>query len=81
MLERDRRHGVFPSKGMIPFRVPQPAGTIHVRFLQRGPVAEAEVADGEGWRSVLTVEEAEVIAGWLIKLQLEGKLSVSLARG
>jgi hypothetical protein len=73
--------GVFPSKGMIPFQVPQPAATLHVRFLQRGPVAEAEVADGEGWRSVLSVEEAEVIAGWLIKLQLEGKLSVSLARG
>lgn len=73
--------GVFPSKGMIPFRVPQPASTLHVRFLQRGPVAEAEIADGESWRSVLTVEEAEVIAGWLIKLQLEGKLSVALARG
>jgi hypothetical protein len=73
--------GVFPSKGMIPFRVPQPAATLHVRFLQRGPVAEAEIADGEGWRSVLSTEEAEVIAGWLIKLQLEGKLSVALARG
>lgn len=73
--------GVFPSKGMIPFRVPQPAATLYARFLQRGPVAEAEVQEGEGWRSVLSVEEAEVIAGWLIKLQLEGKLSVALARG
>jgi hypothetical protein len=72
---------VFPSKGMIPVRVPQPAATLQARFLQRGPVAEAEIADGDGWRGILTVEEAEVIAGWLIKLQLEGKLSVALARG
>lgn len=73
--------GVFPSKGIIPFKVPQPAASLSVRFLQRGPVAEAEVVEGAAWRSVLSVEEAEVIAGWLIKLQLEGKLSVTLARG
>ena len=77
----ERPPGVVPSKAHLPLRVPGRGPPLLARFLQRGPVAEAEVEDGEGWRNVLAPDEAERIAGWLLKLQLDGRLQVDVVPG
>lgn len=71
-------HPVLPMKGMIPFLLP---GGALIRLLQRGPVMELELADAEAFRSVLTVEEAERIAGHFVALRLQGRLELELAGG
>jgi hypothetical protein len=67
---------VWPVKGMLP--MPTPIGL--ARWLQRGPIMEAEVADGAGFRNVLTKEEAERLTGHLLALKLAGKVELELAR-
>ncbi len=83
LRERVRSGGeALPVKGIIPVLVPvEGAGERLVRFVERGPVMEAELADGAAWRNLLSTEEAEALAGWLLKLKLEGKVELELARG
>lgn len=64
------RAEVWPLKGMLVI----PLG----RFRQRGPVMEVEVADGEGFRNVLTQDEAERVLGALLSLKLEGRIELVL---
>jgi len=75
------RSAVLPIKGFIPLFVPGPAGRDFVRLLQRGPVMEAELAEGDGFRSVLAAEEAERIAGHLLRLKVEGKIDLDVEMG
>jgi len=52
-----------------------------VRWLERGAVMEAEVADGDGFRNMLTVHEAEQLTGALLSLKLDGRIELELVRG
>ena len=66
---------VLPLKGFLPVFVPRPGGgEDFFRLLQRGVVLEVEVAEGEGFRGVLTREESERFAGHLLRLNLRGRL-------
>ncbi len=71
-----RLEGVWPVKGMLP--MPTPFG--FARWLQRGAVMEAELADGESFRNVLTREEAEQLTGLLLAHKLAGRLEFELVR-
>lgn len=71
------RARIWPVKAMIP--MPAPFGL--VRWLERGPVMEAELADGDGFRNLLTQAEAEQVTGALLTLKLEKKLELELVRG
>ena len=42
---------------------------------------EVEVAEGPGFRSILTREESERFAGHLLRLKLEGKLELEVEAG
>ncbi|MDP1824820.1 MAG: hypothetical protein Q8L48_16310 [Archangium sp.] len=68
---------VWPVKGMIPLTLPD--GT-WLRWISRGAVLEAEVQDGEGFRNLLTHEEAERVTGLLLSHKLAGKLELELVR-
>ncbi|WP_308809639.1 hypothetical protein [Archangium lansingense] len=73
---------VLPVKGFLPVFVPRPeGGEDFFRLLQRGPVMEVEVAEGPGFRGVLTREESERFAGHLLRLKLEGKLELEVEAG
>lgn len=65
---------VLPLKAMLVLK----AGGALVRLVERGPVMEAEIADGAGFRNLLTRDEAERIAGHLLKLKLEGVINLEL---
>ncbi len=70
---------VQPVKGFLPVWVPVSDGAPALyRLLSRGVVLEVELADGAGFRNVLTREEAERFAGHLVRLKLEGKLELEL---
>jgi hypothetical protein len=75
---RERARGddaVLPLKGFLPVFVPRPGGgEDFFRLLQRGAVLEVELAEGEGFRGVLTREESERFAGHLLRLNLRGQL-------
>ncbi|MBX7099786.1 MAG: hypothetical protein K1X89_18870, partial [Myxococcaceae bacterium] len=76
------RPAVLPMRGMIPFLLPRPRrSAVAARLQLRGPVLELELEDESGCRGVLTRDEAELAAGYFLKLQLDGRLSVSLATG
>ncbi|XXF81627.1 hypothetical protein P2318_22200 [Myxococcaceae bacterium GXIMD 01537] len=69
----------LPLKGFLPLFVPRPGGgEDFFRLLQRGPVMEVEVADGASFRNVLAREEAERLAGHLLRLKLERRLELDL---
>ncbi|ATB26984.1 hypothetical protein MEBOL_000419 [Melittangium boletus DSM 14713] len=80
LLERVRASGeVLPVKGFLPVLVPRPGGgEDFFRLLQRGPVMEVEVAEGEAFRAVLTREESERFAGHLLRLNLQGQLALEV---
>ncbi len=62
--------------------MPRPeAGEHFFRMLQRGPVMEVEVAEGEAFRNILSREEAERFAGHLLRLKLEEKIELELEAG
>jgi hypothetical protein len=65
---------VLPLKAMLVLK----AQSTLVRLIERGPVMEAEVADGAAFRNVLSREEAERIAGHLLKLKLDGLINLEL---
>ena len=72
----------IPVRGMIAFLLPRPKKKPAVaRLLQRGPVLELELEDDGAFRGVLTRDEAEAAAGYFLKLQLDGRLAVTLATG
>lgn len=73
---------VLPLKGFLPVLVPRPGGgEDFFRLLQRGPVMEAEVAEGSAFRNVLAREEAERLAGHLLRLKLEGRIELDIRAG
>jgi hypothetical protein len=68
--------GVWPVKGAIPvLEAPM------MRWVTRGAVLEAEIADGETWRNLLTRDEAEVITARLLNAKLAGAIDFELGRG
>jgi hypothetical protein len=70
---------VLPLKGFLPVFVPRPGGgEDFFRLLQRGPVMEAEVAEGGAFRHILAREEAERFAGHLLRLKLEGRIELDI---
>lgn len=69
----DDKSEVIPLKAMLPLRLP----TL-LRLVERGPVMEVEVGDGTAFRNVLAKEEAEKIAGHLLKMKLEGWIELEL---
>jgi hypothetical protein len=74
--------GALPLKGFLPVFIPRPeGGEDFFRLLQRGPVMEVEVAEGPGFRSILTREESERFAGHLLRLKLEGRLELEVEAG
>ncbi len=73
---------VLPAKGFLPVFVPRPeGGEDFFRLRQRGPVMEVEVAEGQGFRNVLSREESERFAGYLLRLKLLGKLELEVEAG
>ncbi len=71
---------VLPIKGFVPVPVPRGEGPpAFYRLLQRGAVMEVELQDGAGFRNVLTREESERFAGYLLACKLAGKLELELA--
>jgi hypothetical protein len=80
LAERVRAPGeVLPVKGFLPVFVRRPeGGEDFFRLLQRGPVMEVEVAEGEGFRGILTREESERFAGHLLRLKLAGRLELEV---
>jgi hypothetical protein len=71
-----------PLKGFLPVLVPRPGEAANFyRLLQRGPVMELEIADGEGFRNLLSPAEAERFAGHLLRLKLEGRIELELETG
>lgn len=83
LMARVRAPGeVLPVKGFLPVFVPRPeGGEDFFRLLQRGPVLEVEVAEGLGFRAILTREESERFAGHLLRLKLEGRLELEVEAG
>lgn len=83
LVARVRMPGeVLPVKGFLPVFVPRPeGGEDFFRLLQRGPVMEVEVAEGPGFRGILTREESERFAGHLLRLKLEGRLELEVEAG
>jgi hypothetical protein len=72
---------VLPVKGFLPLWVPRPGGEDFFRLRERGPVMEAELLDGDDFRSVLAREEAERLAGHLLRIKLGGGLELELGAG
>lgn len=68
---------VLPLKGMLLI----PVGAELFRFVQRGVVMEAELADGDGFRNVLSREESERLSGYLLRLHLAGEIEVEITAG
>jgi hypothetical protein len=71
------REQIWPVKGMLP--MPLPDGT-WLRWISRGAVLEAEIQEGEGFRNLLTHDEAERITGLLLSHKLAGRLELELVR-
>ncbi len=74
------RPEVWPLKGMLAVLPDGPGPKRLVRWLSRGPVLEAEIAEDAGFRSVLTPEEAEQVSGQLMRHSLEQRLTLELVR-
>src|SRR5262249_10267263 len=70
---------VSPVKGFIPVYVGRPNETeTFYRFHQRGPILEAEILETDAFRSILTLNEAELLAGQLLRWKLAGALHLQL---
>jgi hypothetical protein len=72
---------VWPVKGCLPYPVSLASGPTWARWLERGPVMELELLDGDGWRNLLSQPEAEQLTGHLLRLKLEERLELELVRG
>lgn len=51
------------------------------RWVARGAVLEAELADGDAFRALLSVEEGEQLTAGLLRLKLAGRIGLELVRG
>lgn len=71
------RAAVWPVKGMLPLTLPD--GT-WLRWISRGAVLEAEVQEGDGFRNILSQDEAERMTGLLLSHKLSGRLELELVR-
>ena len=71
------RAEVWPVKGILPMTLPDGSW---LRWISRGAVLEAEVQDGEGFRNMLSHEEAERVTGLLLSHKLAGRLELELVR-
>lgn len=71
------REALWPIKSMVPLLLPMG----FVRLRERGAVMEAEIADGENFRNLLTRGEAEALTGALLAFKLEGRIELELVRG
>jgi hypothetical protein len=71
------RTDFWPLKGALLLLRPG----LTMRWLCRGAVLEAEVADADAFRNLLTREEAEQLTGVLLSLKLAGALELELVRG
>lgn len=70
---------VIPIKSVVPFFLPRSDGASQViRLVERGPVMEVEVADSAAFRNVLSRDEAERVAGYLLRLKLEQRIDIEL---
>lgn len=73
---------VLPVRGFIPLRLPaEGGGQALFRFLQRGPVLELERLQGGAFTSVLPLEQAEQVAGLLLRLRVEGRVLLDVRSG
>jgi len=72
-----------PVKGFLPLFIHSDGGgpPILHRLLERGPVMEVEIAQGDEFRNVLAQDEAERVAGALLRLQVEGRIQLDLGAG
>ena len=72
--------GVLPLKGMLPVFAPHrdAEGALFFRLVTRGPVLEAELEEGDGFRNILTRGEAEQLAGAFVRLKLEGRIELEV---
>jgi hypothetical protein len=77
----EARKDVWPVKGCVPVWVPTPEGDVLYRMLERGPVMEVEIADGEGFRHALTHPEGERLAGHLMRLKIAGRIDLEVEAG
>jgi hypothetical protein len=68
---------VWPVKGMLPVQFPDGG---FMRWMARGAVLEAEVIEGDGFRSVLSAAEAERVTGLLLAHKLAGRIELELVR-
>jgi len=75
----DSRESVWPAKGMLPVTLPGDGRL--ARWLQRGAVMEAEIAEPDGFRNLLSQDEAERMLSVLLSLKLAGRLEVELVHG
>lgn len=76
----DAQPEVWPLKGYLLLAISAAEGPRFVRWVSRGPVLEAELEEGYGFRNLLSREEAEQITGALLKLKLAGRLELELGR-
>jgi len=73
---------VLPVRGFIPVPLDGPGGGRTVfRFLQRGPVLELEWLRDGAFQPVLPLEQAERVAGLLLRLRVEGRLQLEISSG
>jgi hypothetical protein len=73
---------VLPVRGFIPVTLEGQGGTRRVyRFLQRGPVLELELLQDGAFHSVLPLDQAERVAGLLLRLRVEGRLQLEISSG
>ena len=71
------RAEVWPVKGVLPMQLPDGSW---LRWISRGAVLEAEVQEGDGFRNLLTPDEAERVTGLLLSHKLAGRLELELVR-
>jgi hypothetical protein len=73
---------VLPVRGFIPLWLGGADGTRRLfRFLQRGPVLELEALREGAFQALLPLEEAEQVAGLLLRLRVEGRLQLEISSG
>ncbi|MDX2009020.1 MAG: hypothetical protein SFW67_02460 [Myxococcaceae bacterium] len=77
VVELTTRSWFWPLKGALVLLRPG----LTMRWLSRGAVLEAEVADEDGFRNLLSREEAEQVTGALLSLKLAGSVELELVRG
>jgi hypothetical protein len=71
---------VLPIKGALPFFLPRREGPPQLgRLVERGPVMEAELVDGDAFRNLLSRDEAEQIAGYFLRLKLSKQIELELS--